>query len=453
MVSIGLVVLLLLTTAPVGGASISTASWRDSSEGIHAFLTFDGKSSVQNIMEYGDKIDYVWGSSPSRVSAWRQSVSSNVVLSKYMPFCRDPAPHRTGSPPTGLPWWQKNHPDLVLYRCDKKTPAWECFAGETCSHVSTPLDLTNPKTLEYQMEAGVLPALKVGYNAIALDNYNLKNDWGACGSFSGPNGAWKQLYDAADPKSDVQYGKDVLDWTERAVRRIHEETGMLVIPNYSDMDIGDPQVLEVTNITDGILAESGFTMWNPIPNTTSMYHLPPMTNPEKFEKQVAFVRNLQRHGKGFFSINEWGPGPDYGLNPSCLPGNITKSVREFVVAAYMMTNENSSGVFLTCIQCYGGGCGGEGNFSIWAPEYSAKVGRPVGEPCKQTDAGAYWIRHYTNGLAIVNPSTTDSVSMKLPPLGSHLVWVDLYGKKIAGDEVVHVLPATGKVLLKQEATA
>ena len=107
----------------------------------------------------------------------------------------------------------------------------------------------------------------------------------------------------------MQYGKDVLDWTERAVLRIHEETGMLVIPNYSDMDMGDPQVLQVTNITDGILAESGFTMWNPIPNTTSMHHLPLMTNPEKFEKQVAFVRNLQRHGKGFFSINEWGPGP------------------------------------------------------------------------------------------------------------------------------------------------
>ena len=35
-----------------------------------------------------------------------------------------------------------------------------------------------------------------------------------------------------------------------------------------------------------------------------------------YERKVLFVRNLQRHGKGFFAINEWGAGPDYHLNPS-----------------------------------------------------------------------------------------------------------------------------------------
>ena len=38
---------------------------------------------------------------------------------------------------SGLPWWQKNHPDMVLYRCDRTTPAWECRARGNSLH-STP---------------------------------------------------------------------------------------------------------------------------------------------------------------------------------------------------------------------------------------------------------------------------------------------------------------------------
>ena len=164
-----------------------------------------------------------------------------------------------GGGSTALPWWKANKPDLVLYTCDRKTPAWECFAGEGCSHVFVPLDLKNPATLEYQMESGVLPAAKLGYrqckirvlaelesallglfsaphphpnqlstqptcfcflsaevprcyttlgvtrryNAIAFDNYAITNQWKACGSFSGPAGEWVQLYDGT--AADKQY--------------------------------------------------------------------------------------------------------------------------------------------------------------------------------------------------------------------------------------------------------
>ena len=198
------------------------------------------------------------------IAAWRQ-VNPDVVLSKYIPYTRDPGcPQLSGKDgpqcssvtpgfkpgcPTCLPWWQANKPDLVLYQCDKKTPAWECFSGEGCRHESVPLDLTNPKTLEYQMSSAVHPAADAGYNAIALDNYGLENEcvqpathrgdwpqiqsppprarWKACGSFSGPGGAWVQKYSAANPRADKQYTKDVLDWTKRASAAIHS-AGLLV---------------------------------------------------------------------------------------------------------------------------------------------------------------------------------------------------------------------------------
>lgn len=49
----------------------------------------------------------------------------------------------------------------------------------------------------------------------------------------------------------------------------------------------------------------------------------------------------------------------------------------------MMVNGQSSAIFLTCIQCYGGDAGGAGGLSIW-PEYNAKVGHPVAEPLLDT---------------------------------------------------------------------
>jgi hypothetical protein len=264
-----------------------SVSWRNSTEGIHAFLTFDSKADPSSIAAYAESIDYVWGASESHVKAWRASKNPDVVLSKYIPFTRDPTPHVTGTGPaaSGLPWWQANKPELVLYQCDKKTPAWECFAGEGCAHVSVPLDLTNPLTLEYQMSAAVMPAVKAGYNAIALDNYDVHNTWGACGAFKGPNKTWVQLYDARNPKDDPKYTDDVLAWTHQAVSAMHAH-GLLVIPNFSELKLSSADALAVANATDGILAEGGFTMWNPVPNTSTMTTPPLKTNPVKFEEQV-----------------------------------------------------------------------------------------------------------------------------------------------------------------------
>eukprot|EP00658_Telonema_sp_P-2_P049690 TRINITY_DN3781_c0_g1_i4.p1 TRINITY_DN3781_c0_g1~~TRINITY_DN3781_c0_g1_i4.p1 ORF type:complete len:221 (+),score=42.09 TRINITY_DN3781_c0_g1_i4:181-843(+) len=208
------------------------------------------------------------------------------------------------------------------------------------------------------------------------------------------------------------------------------------------------EVLTVCNLTDGILAEAGFTSWNPVPNTSSFRNPPPMTNPAKFEQQVRFVRNLQKHGKGFFAINEWGSGNDYGLNPSKFPFNVSgeqnRAIRQFITAAYMMTNGQSSAIFLSCIQCYGGSSGGLGNFSLW-PEYAAPVGYPLGEPLKQPSSGV-WTRSYSGGLAIVNPGKEQQHVVL--PKGS---WADVYGQPVSGPQVT--LPAaSGLIVLRTGAS-
>lgn len=419
-------------------------NWVNSSFGIHTFLTFDSNANPNDITKFGSTVDYVWGASKKNINNWKKA-SPSIILSYYMPFTRDPSPHPTGTPPSSLPWFQKNYPELVLYQCDKKTPAWECYSGEACSHVSVPLDLTNPATLTYQINVGIIPASKAGYNSIALDNYDLQNSWSACGSYKGKNGAWVQLYDANDPIHDPQYTLDVLEWTRLASIAIHK-LGLLVIPNYSKMTL-DSNTLAVANYTDGFLAEGGFTSWNPKPNTSSFNIPPPFTNPTKFKQQVQFVRHLQNAGKGFFAINEWGEGPDYHLNPSCQPHNITRQVRQFVAAAFMMTNGESSGIFLTCTQCYGGDCGGVGNFSIWTPEFNAKVGVPMEEPTMNETNGV-WSRLYSTGLTFVNPDNMNHYTVSLPKL-SGSIWQDVYGNEITGS-VINLEPATGMILVHED---
>ena len=206
----------------------------------------------------------------------------------------------------------------------------------------------------------------------------------------------------------------------------------------------------MANLTDGILAEGGFATWNPRPNTTSRFVAPPKTSPDKFSRQVRFVRNMQRHGKAFFAINEWGAGADYGLNPSEVPYNITgphnRGIRQFVTAAYMMVNGGSAGVFLTCIQCYGGHAGGLGNLSIWR-EYAAPVGFPLGEPAIDANTGV-WSREYSNGVALVNPNNMSQTALLPHDAGAD--WHDLYGNRQGGGAVT-LEAASGLVLLKQAA--
>jgi len=317
-----------------------------------------------------------------------------------------------------------------------------------CAHVGVPLDLTNPATLAFQVRHGLLPAKAAGFNAISYDNYVLTNDFLACGAYKGANGSWVQIYSDSDPKHDPQYTHDVLNWSRRAVSATHA-AGLLAIPNFEGFD---EQASIVGNIFDGILAEAGgWTFWDPAPNSTSTKHPPLKTSPKQFESQVLFVRQLQRAGKGYYSIIEWGAGPDYGLNPSQYPYNISgptnRAIRQFVVAAFMMANGDSSAIFLSCIQCYSGASGGLGNFSIW-PEYAAPVGTPVGEPVKCRSTGV-WSREYSGGLALVNPEARQRV-VNLP---AGVQWMDVYGERVAKPEAVVLEPASGLVLLKVASQA
>ena len=71
------------------GVDSQMATWKNSTDGIHAFLTFDSGATVDAIQKYGSRIDYVWGHGGKATDTWRK-VNPDVVLSKYIPYTRDP---------------------------------------------------------------------------------------------------------------------------------------------------------------------------------------------------------------------------------------------------------------------------------------------------------------------------------------------------------------------------
>lgn len=414
----------------------SSPSWRDSSENVHAFLTFDYLIQPSSINKSNSMYDYVWGAGPSTVQAFA-AASPMTILSSYIPYQRDPFGYN-------LSWWQSTHPDMILYKCDKKTPAYVCYSGEPCPdgpRALVPLDLANVKTLQWQIQTAVSNAKRLGYHAIAWDNFDLENSFGGCGSFSGPNGTWVQRY--SGHPVDPNWSEVVLSWAAQVHSALHS-LSLLSIPNYQNWLLWDDERnFRIGNSTDGILDEGGFVNWGAGTSWNWTGYLS-MTR-TSFENRLYFVQNLQRHGKAYYQINEWGPGADYKMNVKEIPYNISGSqniwIRQFVVGSYLLSKGNASAVYLVCIQCYG-------NWNWWEPEYSAQVGFASGDAWKNISTGV-WCRSFTKGFVCVNPDEAFSGFPNAQvwlPLGSN--YSTLYGENFVGGSVIKLGPTQAFILLK-----
>src|SRR2546429_9873306 len=76
-------------------------------------------------------------------------------LQYYIPFHRDNGTFSNSGAYHDLAHWKAAHPDWVLYKCDRVTPAYEF--GDP----NMPLDFANPALVSWQIQTYVQPA-KVG---------------------------------------------------------------------------------------------------------------------------------------------------------------------------------------------------------------------------------------------------------------------------------------------------
>jgi hypothetical protein len=390
------------TSAPgdagdAGDAAAGGAFVEDTSDGIHAFLTFDyGVTSVATAAPHAV---FVWGADQGHVATYRASSNPKITLSSYIPWRRDPDGTHD------LAYWKGFHPDWVVYQCDQTTPAFEG------TDPNVPLDISNPAVLAWQVQTFATPASAAGYDAIAADNYDLSNAYGGCGVFV--NGTWKALYaGVGDPK----FTADAIAWAHgmrTALKALARPLGL--VPNFtlSGRAYNDPNIVQVVANVDGILDEGGYTRFGSGYSTGS-----------EWQNIESFVEYVQAQGRAYFSINETSQTP------------APQADADWALASYLMSKEHASALYVSGVQQYGGDMG--------RPEYAVAIGPPCGAMQAVPGGGAY-VREFKTGIAVVNPSTS-SVTYTVPA-GS---FVDETGQAVTGS--LSLGAHSGAVLVQTSGT-
>jgi hypothetical protein len=246
--------------------SNATGEWVDSTHGVHTLLTFTSSGLVHGLRAdpsdaRARHLDFVWGADSWAVASIA-SANPNTRTSKYIPCCRDTSTPLFGADAVAN-YTARGWGDRVLYRCDRKTPAYYAH-GEPgrASHMSLPIDFSNLEVVKWQAAEFARPAAAFGYDALALDNVELENSWGACGVWRTPT-QWVQLYTGST--IDHAFESAVAAWLAQLkaeVNTIKTKRGlpMAIIPNFSlhDFKWNDTAILNITDSVDGILTESGF---------------------------------------------------------------------------------------------------------------------------------------------------------------------------------------------------
>jgi hypothetical protein len=312
--------------------------------------------------------------------------------------------------------------------------------------VLVPLDITNPAVLDYQVDL-IKVNQAAGYDAIGFDNYDVQNNrYAACGVWRHDSAGvrkWVQLY-SGKLSGDHKYTQAAVDWFGRIKAKVNALISrrgkpMMVILNFSlgSQKWNDSVVLQIGNNTDAVLTESGFTGAGGGTSAAGTTHGPHYVGNE-WVQRILFMRNLQAHGKAYFSNNEYG---DYHHQKNDkLPCSqdmlncIGKPIRQWIIASYLMGKDQAAGLFICGIGAYG-------NLTMY-PEYSASVGSPVGSPA---DVGGIWQRNYTKSLVLVNPAVNQTLRARLDDTWS---FVDLYGTPVTGPSII-LGPVSAQILLRR----
>ena len=443
-----------IAALPAAGAVVASP-WIDTMDGIHLFSLWGrGADGPTDGWGTGGKprCEYVWGSNAKDLIDWRAQ-DKQTVVSHYIPYARDPdASHTTA-------WWMERHPEMILYKCDRKTVA------RSFDDKNMQLDFSSEAVVLWQLNGSdnnfSIEALAAqGYDAIAADNYGFANAWGACGVYR--DGKWVQLYNP-HRNSQANYTQANVWWIQKfysGLTKIMSARGvpMLLTPNWGISGSerwDDPNVLAVGNATDGALSECGFT------GCASR-----LSTGFEWEQKVRFMLNLQAHGKAYMDNSYWGcnstntPAPHprgWGA-----PLAMNHSSISYILASYLMGKAQAASLYIAPDDCFAtknGTCDCPG---LWQkggilsyPEFRADVGRPSSEMRmygnSSTTAGGVWLREYSKGLILINtqPGVLDAapagsgVAVTLP---SGKQYKDLWGQAVQGS-VVKLPPLGAAVLL------
>ncbi|OQP42725.1 hypothetical protein A4H97_11200 [Niastella yeongjuensis] len=351
-----------------------------------------GITDRQVYTQHAAKVYFVWG-------AKSPTLPTGVVASRYFPAFRNPDKTRT------ITWYQQQHPDWIIYKEDRVTPAYGFiydYGG------LTPLDITNPEVREYYFNEFIMPAVQQGYRMIALDNIDLSNGPKGVGHFL--NGQWQQLY--TGKKNDEAYYNNAIDWLRYVKVRLHA-AGVTLVGNITFKSASSEVIQKAVDAVDMWLDETGFT------------HRGINVTGGDWLKKFHFLKRVLPY-KLYVTINQ--------LNGS--PETASKEQTTWVLANYLLCRGPQS---LLAMVSYHPTSSYKGFF--YRAEMDLDPGQPL-EEARSAGNGA-WMRLYEKGLVLVNPSSTEKAQVALPA-GA---WQTLSGSTF--EKGITLDPASGMILIKK----
>ena len=350
--------------------------------------TFTG----QNLLNAHPPGSEVWNFNIGNPSSY-----PTIYKGHYFPVDRQPDT-RYYSGTQQLSWFQTNHPDWIEYKCDKTTVAYE-FTDYTL----IPLDTSNPAVLSWLEQTFYAPTAASGsYQHLDFDNFQMSNGgfWSGqrCGHWTGAQGSstWVQQYNGTndDPNyrtNEIAMAKNLQTWLHTHYPSIQFAANFSYDNNYpAESD-------NLMSYVDLLFDEQGFTNGNSGP---PFYYAD-----NTWLAKAQHTRSFINAGHGWQDINQ------FGSSFSAL----TIAQKQWAIANYLLLKNSASWIYICGPQEYG--------TLLMAPEYTAQIGSPTN--AFYQSQGVY-MRDFTNGKAIVNPSSNQSFTITLPVN----TYKDLYGNLI-----------------------
>lgn len=377
----------------------------------------------EDIQAHARDYSFIWSTLPGLEDAFRRA-NPAINTGFYQPSLLD---YYEGRPDDLLPgedtpetrlrtllWWLYEadgvgHPDWVLYRCDRVTPAYERTDQiDPPTLPNMPLDFTNPAVVDWLLERqGSFSSI----TALSGDLFLLHNWNRACGAYR--DGQWVQLFTGEE--DDPDYEAAVLNWARDVRARLaHMRSPQSLVLNFPlPPYYSDQQVRRLAANVDGILDEEAFTAW--------------ANGRLAGEDWLAKVRRMvliQNQGAAYYSVNFlWHYPP-------------TLDEVNWILASFLMGREHCAYIAIDDVS------GGIDQIR-WPhrPEYDEDIGHPCGE---MVQSQGLYARDFSKGISVVNPNPNNSYTFTLPP-GS---FRDLYGMPIEGQ--MRLEPLSGAVLISSD---
>ena len=392
----------------------------DSIEGIHLGQAFN--YHVPDVTAETGKIDLVW--------AAEKPEPKSVYNMYYYPFDRN-LNERVGSELYKLEWFKAHHPDWIVYTCraanyasQQEVPddavAWEFNNRGPW----VPLDISNAAVLRFMFDTYLRPAIGRGYPAIAFDNVVLGNAHGRCGIWR--DGRWVRQY-SGETYGDPAFIRAVADWAEWMSRELHAAGGAMAVNLTYNPALAQAEATldKVARVVDIIVPEGG---------TEHFGRGSGAGTAADWQALIGWLRHVQGDGKPLFLLN-YTPGES-------LSNRDPQANVQWDLANYLLLKSRHTYLSVQPLPGSPGAQEGkkEGALEWLRPEFFAPVGHPVGDMRQEGEA---FLRDYSNGKAIVNPSRSATVPVAIDPNA----WRDLYGNALAA---LTLAPQSAIVLLKND---